>query len=147
MLRSAALALALALAALAAGAAAAEPSATLEVEVRGLRSGRGLLRVKLVGAPDGFPGSDAHVVAKQKLPIEGDAVRLAFEDVPYGEYALVVLHDEDDDGALARGWLGLPAEGLGFSSGAHIRFGPPTFEEARFALDRPRLELEVDLRY
>jgi uncharacterized protein (DUF2141 family) len=136
------------LAALAAGQpVGAEPRGTLEVEVRGFRSGRGLLRAKLVAAPDGFPGSDAHVVAKRKLPIRGDRVRLAFEDVPYGEYALVVLHDEDDDGALARGWLGLPAEGLAFSNGARIRRGPPSFEEARFALDRPRVELDVDLQY
>ena len=120
---------------------------TIAVTVHGVRGGEGSLRAKLVARGEGFPGSDAHVVAKRKLPIRGDRVRLAFEDVPYGEYALVVLHDEDDDGALARGWLGLPAEGLAFSNGARIRRGPPSFEEARFALDRPRVELDVDLQY
>ena len=142
---SAALAL---LAALAPGPpAVAEPSGTVAVEVRGLRNGSGLLRAKLVAAADGFRASDAHVAAKQKHPIRAERVRLVFYDVPYGEYALVVLHDEDGDGALGRGWLGLPAEGLGFSNGARIRLGPPSFEEARFALDRPRVELELDVRY
>jgi uncharacterized protein (DUF2141 family) len=140
-------------AALACGAAAggepvaAHPTGTVDVEVRGLRNARGLLRAKLVAAPDGFPGSDAHVLAKQKSPISAERARLRFRDVPYGVYALVVLHDEDGDGALARGWLGLPAEGLAFSSGARVQRGPPSFEEARFTLDRPRVELRLELAY
>jgi uncharacterized protein (DUF2141 family) len=130
-----------------AGSSAEPPRGTLAVEVRGLRNGSGVLRAKLVASAEGFPASDAHVLTKQKHPIRGERVRLAFYEVPYGEYALVVLHDEDDDGALTRGWLGLPAEGLAFSNGARIRRGPPSFEEARFALDRPRVELELELRY
>jgi uncharacterized protein (DUF2141 family) len=140
-------ALALLAAVLAGTPAGAEPRATLEVVVRALRSDRGLVRAKLVAAPEGFPASDAHVVAKQKHPIRGDLVRLVFGDLPYGAYALVVLHDEDDDGALARGWLGLPAEGLAFSNGARVRLGPPSFQEARFALDRPHVALELDVQY
>ena len=135
-------------ASLAAGASSAEgPSGTVAVEVRGLRNGSGLLRAKLVASAEGFPASDAHVVAKQKHPIRAERVRMAFYGVPYGAYALVVLHDEDGDGALGRGWLGLPAEGLAFSNDARIRRGPPSFEEARFALDRPRVELELDVQY
>jgi uncharacterized protein (DUF2141 family) len=117
------------------------------VEVRGVRNGSGVLRAKLVAGAEGFPASDAHVVAKQRHPIRGERVRFTFHGVPYGEYALVVLHDEDGDGELARGWQGLPTEGLGFSSGARIHFGPPSFEDARFALDRPRVDLKLELYY
>jgi uncharacterized protein (DUF2141 family) len=87
------------------------------------------------------------VVAKQRLPIEGESVRVVFEGVPHGAYALVCLHDEDDDSALGRTRLGLPAEGLGFSSGARVRFGPPGFEEARFELVGPELELAIEMQY
>jgi len=123
------------------------PFGTIAAEVRGLRSAQGSLRAKLVAAPEGFPGSDAHVVAKRRVAIEGDSVRLTFAGIPYGSYALVVLHDEDDDGTLARSPLGLPAEGLGFSAGARIRFGPPSFDAARFAVDAARVELGVEVGY
>jgi uncharacterized protein (DUF2141 family) len=141
--------LALAVALLAADAAALEPapSGTVVVSVSGLRSRAGSLRVKLVREDDGFPASDARLVAKRRLPIEGPRMRVAFPDVPLGDYAVVVLHDEDDDATLDRGLLGIPVEGLGFSSGARVRFGPPSFEEARFRLREASLEIAVEVRY
>jgi uncharacterized protein (DUF2141 family) len=140
--------LGLALAILGASAALPpEPRGTLVVNVTGLRSREGSLRVKLVREDDGFPASDAALVARRRVAIEGPAMRVAFPDVPLGDYAVVVLHDEDDDAVLDRSPLGLPAEGLGFSSGARVRFGPPSFEEARFRLDGGSLELAVQVRY
>ena len=136
------------------GAATTAPDAqgTIEVTVRGLRDAAGSLRVKLVAAADGFPGSDEHVVAKQRIALGALAAALpplvvVFDGVPFGAYALVCLHDADDDATLDRTLLGLPAEGIGFSSGARIRFGPPAFEEARFVLDGPRAEQKIEMQY
>jgi uncharacterized protein (DUF2141 family) len=138
----------LALAACTAAAAAPPPEPRrVVVTVRGFRSRAGSLRVKLVAEADGFPSSDAHVAAKRRVPIDAAAaVSVAFEGLVPGDYAVVALHDEDDDAELDRR-LGLPAEGLGFSSGARIRFGPPSFEEARFELGERDAELALDLQY
>jgi uncharacterized protein (DUF2141 family) len=127
--------------------APATPRGTIAVTVSGVRHAGGSLRVKLVGSGEGFPSSEAHVVAKRRIAADGPGARFDFEDVPYGEYAVVCLHDADDDSELDRGPLGLPAEGLGFSSGARIRFGPPDFEEARFVLGTPELSIGIELRY
>lgn len=129
------------------GALALPPRGTIAVTVGGVQGSSGSLRAKLVASGEDFPGSDAHVVAKQRIAVAGPVARFVFEDVPYGEYALVCLHDADDDSELDRGALGLPAEGLGFSSGARVRFGPPDFEEADFVLAAPELRLEIELRY
>jgi uncharacterized protein (DUF2141 family) len=139
----------LALAACAAAAAAPAPPPEprrVVVTVRGFRSRAGSLRVKLVADADGFPASDAHVAAKRRVAIEAAAVSVAFDGVAPGDYAVVALHDEDDDAELDRR-LGLPAEGLAFSSGARIRFGPPSFEEARFELGARDAELALELQY
>ena len=139
----------LALAACAAAAAAPAPPPEhhrVVVTVRGFRSREGSLRVKLVAEADGFPGSDAHVVAKRRVPIDADTVSVAFDGVASGDYAVVALHDEDDDAELDRR-LRLPAEGLGFSNGARIRFGPPSFEDARFELGELDAEVGVELQY
>jgi uncharacterized protein (DUF2141 family) len=74
-------------------------------------------------------------------------VRIAFDGVAPGDYAVVALHDEDDDGTLDRSRLGLPTEGVAFSSGARIRFGPPSFDEARFELGARDAELALELQY
>jgi uncharacterized protein (DUF2141 family) len=125
----------------------AETGRRVAVTVRGFRSHAGSLRVKLVSDGDGFPGSDAHVTAKRRVAIDGDPVRVAFEDVAPGDYAVVALHDEDDDAELDRTLIGLPAEGLGFSNGARIRFGPPSFAEARFALGEAGADIAIELQY
>jgi uncharacterized protein (DUF2141 family) len=140
----------LALAACAATAAAPAPGPEprrVVVTVRGFRNRAGALRVKLVADGEGFPGSDTHSAAKRRVPIGSTEVRVTFDGVAPGGYAVVALHDEDDDGTLDRSRLGLPTEGVGFSSGARMRFGPPTFEEARFELGARDAELAVDLQY
>jgi uncharacterized protein (DUF2141 family) len=43
--------------------------------------------------------------------------------------------------------LGRPLEGIGFSRGAQVRFGPPSFEQAAFELREDRLELRVEVVY
>ena len=115
-------ALVLAAALAAAGSAAAE---TLEVEVRGLRSAQGALRA------DVYAPGRRHVV-KQIVPAARGAVRLRFEGLAPGDYAVMFYHDEDADGRMGRkGPLGMPSEGYAFTRDAPVRLGPPSFERMR----------------
>jgi len=56
-------------------------------------------------------------------------------DLPKGEYALVVYHDENGNGRLDKNFIGIPNEPLGFSN-RYWPKGPPTFTKAAFKLDR-----------
>ena len=61
-------------------------------------------------------------------------VTIVFNDVPPGEYAISLLHDENGNGK-ADTVLFLPKEGFGFSRDAKARFGPPKFSAAAFTVD------------
>ncbi len=50
-----------------------------------------------------------------------------------GDYALLVIHDENRNGRLDK-LLGLPREGFGFSRNPAIRLGPPHYGEVHFQL-------------
>ena len=55
-------------------------------------------------------------------------------EVPNVPFAIKIHHDEDSSGDVTKNWTGfIPAEGLGFSSGAKLGFGPPGFEDAVMA--------------
>lgn len=54
-------------------------------------------------------------------------------DLEGGEYALVVYHDENDNGRLDKNFIGIPSEPLGFSN-RYWPQGPPTFARAAFTL-------------
>lgn len=126
----------------------AEPAhhGDLIVRVHGLRSAKGTVRVKVHHHGRDFPASK-DVIARELQPAQGDAVVFEFPSLPHGTYAVVALHDENNDSGLDRGVFGRPLEGVGFSNGARVRFGPPSFEDAAFELRESRLELRVELDY
>jgi uncharacterized protein (DUF2141 family) len=65
--------------------------------------------------------------------------------LPAGQYALLVFHDRDNDGQLARNFLGLPKEPSGLSNNARPRFGPPRFKAAVFTVGDSLAEQNVRL--
>jgi len=83
---------------------------------------------------EGFPKK--HQLAKQKQQALAITQTLSFTfDVPYQEFAIKVLHDEDSTGEVSKNWTGIfPSEGLGFSNGATLSFGPPSFNQAKLSL-------------
>lgn len=54
-------------------------------------------------------------------------------DIPAGEYALVVYHDENDNLDMDRSFIGIPTEPLGFSNNYRPK-GPPSYTRAAFTL-------------
>jgi uncharacterized protein (DUF2141 family) len=52
--------------------------------------------------------------------------------LPAGEYALSIFQDVNDDGKLARNFIGLPKEPAGLSNNLRPRFGPPKYKDAKF---------------
>ena len=119
----------------------------LVVRLGGLRSDRGVAIVSLFAGARGFPDEVAASLATISVPIRGGVAEARFPAVPYGEYAVSVLHDEDGDGKMATGLLGTPHEGFGFSGSPDYRFGHPDFAATRFALISPRCEIEIAVRY
>ena len=59
--------------------------------------------------------------------------RYTISDVPEGTVALVVYHDNNNNGQLDRNFIGIPKELLAISNNYRPK-GPPSFERARFEL-------------
>jgi uncharacterized protein (DUF2141 family) len=122
-------------------------TATLTVALDGFRNDRGTAIVSLFHGKEGFPDKVAASVATLDAAIQGGKATVAFTGLPYGEYALSVLHDEDGDGQMATGLLGAPREGFGFSGYPDYRFGHPDYQQVRFLLVEPQREMNIGIRY
>ena len=123
----------------------AAPLSTLEVDVTGLRSAKGVLRVCVTAAADNFPScKDPRRAVTRSQPAGIAMVR--FEGLPRGDYAVAVIHDENGNARLDT-MAGIPREGFGFSRNPPIRFGPPRFAAARFTLDGDAERQQVRMRY
>ena len=65
--------------------------------------------------------------------------------LPAGEYALSVFQDVNDDGKLARNFIGLPKEPAGLSNNTVPRFGPPRYKNAKFMIGATPAEQRIAL--
>ncbi len=77
-------------------------------------------------------------------------VSYTFKDVPPGDYALVVFHDENANGILDTGFMHRPLEARGYSEVLPEDVSPITdrikFDQARFSFAGPKTVV-IGLRY
>ena len=118
----------------------------LTVVIANLRSGDGQVRIALWNDPETFATEDTALAEASQAAGPGEA-RFTFQDLPPGRYAVVGYHDENGNGGFDQTWIGLPDEGLGFSNGAWIGFGAPSFEEAAVEITQTQRVIVVNLRY
>jgi len=121
---------------------------SVTVDVLGVDNAKGQLLVALFRDARGFPDRGVQAWGKRVAkPHKGD-VRVVFDGVPPGPYAVSVHHDEDADFKMDFNLLGMPTEGYGFSRDAHAPFGPPSFEASRELLKPGTWQrLFIHLRY
>ena len=65
-----------------------------------------------------------------------------FENVPEGTYALLVMHDKNDNGKMDFDANGMPVENYG-SSGTGMSYGPPSWDHSKFEFNGDQKELEI----
>lgn len=127
--------------------ATAEQQAELTVVVEAIREAKGTVRLAVWSDPDSFGESEGRV-AGATAPVQGKTETLTIKGLAPGKYAIAVYHDENDNGDFDRTFVGLPAEGLGFSNGAWITIlGAPSFESAAIELKGPGTETVIPLKY
>jgi uncharacterized protein (DUF2141 family) len=119
----------------------------IRVRVLDLRNQEGNLGIALFNAKKGFPGRSESAFMKGITPASGKEHLFVFENVPLGAYAVSVQHDENHNGKLDTNFFGMPKEGVGTSNNPGLHMGPPSFDAARFLLDRSEMEVVINIRY
>lgn len=76
-----------------------------------------------------------------------DSESIGFLQLPSGRYAVIVFHDENDNGLLDTDFLGIPTEGYGFSNNAMGVFGPPSFAAVAVTLAGANVSIVISLNY
>ncbi len=126
---------------------AEESKGTITVVFKELRNDKGRVGAVLFKGPEGFPKDKKKAVTADRGPIKDKVGKVAFKDLPYGEYAVAIIHDENENGEMDYSALGLPEEGYGFSNNAKGLLGPPDYKDAAFKLDKPELTLTINPNY
>ncbi len=127
--------------------APADQEAELTIVIEAIREAKGRVRIGVWADAESF-ATDEGRIAGSSAPVEGDTATLTIKGLPPGKYAIAAYHDENDNGDFDLTWVGLPAEGLGFSNGAWITIlGAPSFEAAAIELKGPGTQTVIPLKY
>jgi uncharacterized protein (DUF2141 family) len=117
--------------------------ADLEVTVKNIKEQKGSIRVGLFTNEKDFlkKVSDGKIVK-----VSGKEITVVFENLNPGEYAVSVIHDENENGELDSNMFGIPKEGFGFGNNAMGTFGPPSFDKAKISLSKNEKQV-IELKY
>lgn len=103
----------------------------LTIEIEGIKKNKGSVLVMLSNSENSFLKTGAGFKAK----VKGDKIIASYQ-VSKGEYAFSFFHDKNDNGKFDTNFLGIPKEPYGFSNNARGFMGPPSFEKAKFTIDK-----------
>ncbi|MEY3238414.1 MAG: hypothetical protein RI883_2515 [Bacteroidota bacterium] len=110
-----------------------EETYSLKVEVSNLRNTKGVVQFALYNKDGSIPDED-YVKYYKKLQgkIVNGTSSITFNNIPKGKYAVNILHDENKNGIIDKGFV-LPIEGIGFSNFKSIGLtNRPNFSKASF---------------
>lgn len=118
---------------------------SITVTIEGIRNSNGSIGIVLHDENSDFP-MDEGVQAKEVSLNSSGNVEVTFKDLAPGDYALAVMHDENDNGDIDFNSNGMPIEGFGFSNDAMGDMGPPDFDQAAFSAEEDT-DVTVSLIY
>lgn len=106
---------------------------SLTAEVKDLRNSKGVVQFALYDKEGSIPDEDyTKYFKKLTRKINNGSSSVTFDNLPSGKYAVNILHDENNDGKIKKGFI-LPIEGIGFSNYQSIGLtNRPNFSKASF---------------
>ncbi|HAA12014.1 MAG TPA: hypothetical protein DCE41_10070 [Cytophagales bacterium] len=108
----------------------------------------GQLLVTLFDEEEGFPNDYDTGVEIKTIPVRTQKqITVSFENIPFGTYAVAVLHDEDFDAKMDYNWVGIPTEGWVCSNEVFPSLRSPYFSESSFTFDSSRKTLTLEIDY
>jgi uncharacterized protein (DUF2141 family) len=122
-------------------AAAQLPSVTLTVT--GADPASGTIEASLFSSSQDFL-MEAHLQESGEVAEDG-TFTAQFVGLEEGEYAIVVVHDANDNGVFDAGLLGFGGESVGYSNNASSWLGRPNFEDAKFTVNQAGQKIEISL--
>ncbi|WP_353779376.1 DUF2141 domain-containing protein [Winogradskyella sp. 3972H.M.0a.05] len=112
---------------------------TITVTIENIKSNDGKVLLSL-HTKDTFMKGPGVKNAESK--IEDGKVVITFENVTPGEYAIMALHDKNENNKMDFQDSGMPAEDYGTSNNV-MTFGPPQYDNSKFNVADKPVELNI----
>lgn len=116
-----------------------EKGITITVTIDNVKNDKGKVLMSLHTSETFMKGKG---IIDAESVIKDGKVTIAFENILPGEYAIMALHDENENKRMDYRENGMPLESYGMSNNV-MSFGPPQYDDAKFKVEGEDLELNI----
>ena len=113
-----------------------ENRSAFTLQIEGFSEIEGEVRIAVFDSKKKYKKDPVHAIV---LKVDDLSVEWTVDGLPFGEYAIAVYHDRNVNGELDTNLLGIPKEKYGFSNNARGRFGPASWGDAVFEVNKSRV--------
>lgn len=106
----------------------------IEFNISGVKDDNTKLYVQLFKGEENYTNSKPEMATITKA--KNGKASIIFSNLNEGEYALRFYHDQNDNGTLETNLFGMPVEGYGFSNNAVPNYGPLSFSDIKFVVNK-----------
>ena len=109
----------------------------INIVIPNLNNVKGKIQIGLYNTKENFPkiGKEYKTFS---IKVEDGTFKYTIKNLPSGEYAIALFHDENSDGVCNANFFGVPTESYGFSNNIKPFLSAPSFHETKFRLDKAR---------
>lgn len=124
----------------------AQQQGSIEITVSNIRNDNGWVLVSIFNQQEGFPSDSTKAYKTLKLEAKHPTISFNIKNLKPGEYAIALVHDENQNLVLDYNLVGAPVEGYA-ASGSNRRFSAPRFQSSKFRVRNEPVKMEIKMNY
>jgi uncharacterized protein (DUF2141 family) len=112
----------------------AQEKPQVNIKIQNIKQAKGNMRVAFYKKGSAFPKEGSITFAKESKVNQTGEMIFTFTDIPYGEYAIAVFQDKNQNQKIDKNLVGYPTEPFGFSKNFKPKFSEPDFSDCSVVL-------------
>lgn len=120
-------------------------ASNVSLTVTNLRSSNGMLIIGIYNKASDFP-KEGSQWKRISVPVNDKTVTTTI-NLPEGEYAFAICHDEDGNKTCNQNFLGIPTEGFAFTNNFRPKVKAPSFKDAKINVGSDKLNMSLKIIY
>lgn len=112
----------------------AQEKPQVSIKIQNIKQAKGNMRVAFYKKGSAFPKEGSITYAKEVKVNQAGEMIIDFTDIPYGEYAIAVFQDKNQNKKIDKNLVGYPTEPFGFSKNFKPKFSEPKFSDCNVVI-------------
>lgn len=106
----------------------------LIIKISNIEKTKGEIKVGIFNTDRNFLKEGA-AIRNYSVKVDKNTAVLTITDLPKGEYAVSMYHDENSDNECNRNFIGIPKEPYGFSNNIKPKMSAPKYNDCKFTFE------------